>query len=857
MVHNVRLRRFVRKHLPEAALTRLRAIRKGARAYTAALRTTRQAESKTKPKPKAAPPAKRPAPPETQIFSRLSRGEPIDAVAASTARELVQAERSTTAVSFADALASKPETATAGHLAAAVVAVHRRLPELAMTEFAAVPAGVWRANATAEYLSAAYRCDRPQAVAAIRQFVADRPDELGPQDFYEAVRYAFLSDELELANQAYTLLVERAAERPSAWEDAETEIAWLKPWMTRKRGVTAPRPPAGQVPVALIDYRQPGREKTSQNIGDHVQTLASLGHLVRHQNVSFHGPDELTEFVTEMQQQVRTERRLDSPPAEVALYTADRDASNYEAFPEGTWMLAFGWYMHPLFGVRHDFPMHPSLRPLFVSFHCNKREMLTDDAIEYLRRYGPIGCRDWTTVDLLLSLDVPAFFSGCLTTTVDTVFPPAERAAQPATVYVDVPPEQVPAGSDAVRHSYVAVKRRDFVRNMRDAVALLERYRREYTKVVTSRLHCYLPTRSLGLEVDFQPKSRADVRFNGLIDIDDIEFERIRTGMLARLETVMSAILAGKPESEVYELWRNACADVVAAARERHVAADPLPEPTLNIGEVVERVRGSMASMGPTFSDPVDVAVRLNAGDVDRLPRTLASLQAKASRPIRVWLLATGCGPDQHQRIRDAFPDLSVNWLSCDGSAADLRLLLLPELLRDLDRVTVLPPVAVVQGDIAELAGTDLGSHPIAARTTLGTRASSGFGRFYGAARRLHPDATAAHELFRRVHARHAFDFDAFDTEVIVADLARMRADRLTSGFLPYAERFGMTAAEVLTLYAGPDRAVLPPEWAHVPTNERVAEPQLVYWPGKAKPWQRRYVARRELWQQLATADPR
>ena len=57
--------------------------------------------------------------------------------------------------------------------------------------------------------------------------------------------------------------------------------------------------------------------------------------------------------------------------------------------------------------------MHDALRPLFVSFHCNKRDLLTDDAIAYLKRYGPVGCRDWTTVYLLLSAGVPAFFSGC------------------------------------------------------------------------------------------------------------------------------------------------------------------------------------------------------------------------------------------------------------------------------------------------------------------------------------------------------------------------------------------------------------------------------------------------------------
>lgn len=845
-----RLRRFAREHLPEPALARLRAIRRGRQADSAAKHTGR--------KPPAVPARQKGASrTEARFFTRLSHGEPIDTAAASTVRELMETDGVTVAVSFADALAAKPDTTMAGHLAAAIVAAHRKLQELAMSEFENVPTGVWRAHATGEYLGAAYHCDHPRAVDTIRQLIADCPDEVGPQGWFEVVRYAFVSGELELARQAYGMLVKRAEEQPSAWELADTEIEWLRPWMTREAAVTAPPPPEGQVPFALIDYRQPGRAKTSQNIGDHVQTLASLGHLVRHQNVRFHGPADVLEFVTDMQDRVRQERRLDSPPADVALYTADRDASTYEAFPEGTWFLAFGWYMHPLFGLRHDFPMHPNLRPIFVSFHCNKREMLTDEAIEYLRRYGPVGCRDWTTVDLLLSLDVPAFFSGCLTTTVDTVFPPAEPAAQEATVYVDVPPDKVPADAPSVRHSYGAVKRRSFVRNMRDAVELLEGYRQEYTKVVTSRLHCYLPTRSLGLQVDFQPKNRADVRFNGLIDIDDAAFERIRTGMLNRLEAVMSAILAGKPSDEVYQVWRDVNADDVAAARERHTAAAPLPAPKLSIDQAVKRVRESLISTGPAVSDPVDVAVRVAARDVERLPRTLSSLQAKASRPVRVWLLAAGCGPDQRQRIGDAFGELAVNWLDCDGLTADQRLLLLPELLGDLDRVTVLPPVAVVQGDIAELAGVDLDGHPIAARTSLGTAASSGFGRFYRAAKRLHPDAAAAHELFRRVHARHVFDFDAFDTEVFVADLAKMRADGFSSEFLPYAERFGMNANEVLTLYAGPDRAALPPEWAHVPTNERVGEPQLVHWPGAAKPWQRRYVARRELWKQLAAADQR
>ena len=223
--------------------------------------------------------------------------------------------------------------------------------------------------------------------------------------------------------------------------------------------------------------------------------------------------------------------------ADVELLTIDRDASSYAALPPDTWTIAFGWFMHPVFEMRYDFPLHPNLRPFFVSFHCSKRELLTQEAIDYLGRYAPIGCRDWTTVDVLLSVGVPAFFSGCLTTTVSTVFPDIpERPAPGAEVaYVDVPADRVPPGAPTYLHSDDAIRFRSFTTNMYDAVDLLETYRREHPGLVTSRLHCYLPARSLGVPVDFQPKNRSDPRFAGLIDITDAEFRRIRDTISEKL----------------------------------------------------------------------------------------------------------------------------------------------------------------------------------------------------------------------------------------------------------------------------------------------------------------------------------
>ena len=151
--------------------------------------------------------------------------------------------------------------------------------------------------------------------------------------------------------------------------------------------------------------------------------------------------------------------------------------------------------------------------------------------------------------------------------------------------------------------------------------------------------------------------------------------------------------------------------------------------------------------------------------------------------------------------------------------------LLIADLLPDVDRVVLLPLPSVATGDVAALAELDLEDRLLAAPDRPGA-AVSGFGVIHSAAARLSFRAQAAAALRRTAHARHAFDFDAFTTDVMVLDLARMREQGFSREALPLVEEFGLSDVEALHYLVGPDRVTVPPEWAVVPTRTPAARPR-------------------------------
>lgn len=76
-----------------------------------------------------------------------------------------------------------------------------------------------------------------------------------------------------------------------------------------------------------------------------------------------------------------------------------------------------GWYMwHP----ENWPPKEKNLIPLLTSMHFTPitvKKMIENGGKEYLMKYGPVGCRDTNSVELLQKEGIEAYFSGCLTLT--------------------------------------------------------------------------------------------------------------------------------------------------------------------------------------------------------------------------------------------------------------------------------------------------------------------------------------------------------------------------------------------------------------------------------------------------------
>ena len=247
-----------------------------------------------------------------------------------------------------------------------------------------------------------------------------------------------------------------------------------------------------------------------------------------------------------------TEAPLECPPQALLVYddtnnlgdeiqsiAVERLLSNIDALVDRDSLAAFtpadgtvrrivlnGWYS----GGPENWPPSEYLEPLLVSMHVSGTPayrsglravdvMLAEPLAEYMRYYAPVGARDLSTVRLLERANIDCYFSGCATLT----FPRcADGRDEELLVLNDLPPAVVSAikGRTAKRTmetTHGSFWERDPKRRLQRARELLDLYRRAGC-VVTSRLHCALPSMAMGTPTLLLDVASDQDRFAGLSD---------------------------------------------------------------------------------------------------------------------------------------------------------------------------------------------------------------------------------------------------------------------------------------------------------------------------------------------------
>ena len=242
--------------------------------------------------------------------------------------------------------------------------------------------------------------------------------------------------------------------------------------------------------LGVLIYNNSYHKRASSNIGDYVQSLAAINiyrKIVQDFNNKKYNIKEFLDLLI----------KNEIPNFNIVLIKRDNmhEIENYNGLNKIITIMN-GWWMHP-FNEKGDisFNIPKNIIPIFISFHVANENLLQNQYIDELKKYQPIGCRDLKTTEKLKNKGVNAYFSGCLTTTIDffkwnkqndTIFN-TDTKAKNGIYFSQMNPKW---------------KNINYKNGLIEALDILENYSKcKY--VNTSRLHCYLPCLAMGVPVNF------------------------------------------------------------------------------------------------------------------------------------------------------------------------------------------------------------------------------------------------------------------------------------------------------------------------------------------------------------------
>lgn len=245
--------------------------------------------------------------------------------------------------------------------------------------------------------------------------------------------------------------------------------------------------------IGIFIYNYPFMQKPKYgNIGDYIQSLAALQYF----------------------------------PKNCIPFFVDRD--NVEFFNESKSNIIIimnGWNR-----IRKgNRKISDKIIPIYVSYHINNKKSIDRFSINNLKKYEPIGCRDISTQKLLEKNGINAYFSSCLTTTLDIDFAVNDTERTNEIIFIDYRFGRFPKADTFIKSlkkynfSNIVYKKHMYnlklshFERFKLAKQLLDQYARAKL-VISTRIHGALPCLALNTPVIFINR-KFDRRYPGLYEL--------------------------------------------------------------------------------------------------------------------------------------------------------------------------------------------------------------------------------------------------------------------------------------------------------------------------------------------------
>jgi hypothetical protein len=179
-------------------------------------------------------------------------------------------------------------------------------------------------------------------------------------------------------------------------------------------------------------------------------------------------------------------------------YFVDRDEPIKSIALPNVTIIANGWYTW-----NNNWKVPPNIHPIFVSFHGSKH-FPYNKTIAYMKSMEPIGCRDWYTVAQFKAVGVDAYFTGCITTTMQNLHDGPRNNLIYLSDVSDMSqvPERINATGIKKSHIFGSKYRLKFEWKMLEASTAIQEYAAARL-VITTRIHAALPSLGMSTPVIF------------------------------------------------------------------------------------------------------------------------------------------------------------------------------------------------------------------------------------------------------------------------------------------------------------------------------------------------------------------